>query len=63
MKLDKQFVLDEIAKAGHSEKVQQAVHELPDKIDHEQHAAMLQRFGVDPGKLAERAAERGLASL
>lgn len=45
--LDKQFVLDE----------------LPEKIDHEQHAALLEKFGLDPGKLAEKAAERGISSL
>jgi hypothetical protein len=63
MKLDKQFVLDEIAKVGHSHKVQQAVEELPDKIDHEEHAAQLKKFGIDPGDLAQKAAQRGLASL
>lgn len=63
MQLDKQFVLDELKKEGESEKVQHALKELPEKIDHEQHAALLQKFGLDPGKLAERAAERGIASL
>jgi hypothetical protein len=63
MKFDKQFVLDELKKEGQSAKVQQALAELPDKVDHEQHAAMLQKLGLDPGKLAEKAAERGIASL
>jgi hypothetical protein len=63
MQLDKQFVLDELKKEGQSEKVQQALHELPDKVDHEQHAELLKKFGLDPGKLAEKAAERGIASL
>ena len=63
MQLDKQFVLDELKKAGESAKAQQALAELPDKIDHEQHAAVLQKFGLDPGKLAQKAAERGIASL
>jgi len=63
MELDKQFVLDEIGKAGRSDQVQKAVQELPQKIDHEQHAALLRKFGVDPGKLAEKAVERGLARL
>lgn len=63
MQLDKQFVLDELKKEGQSEKVQQALNELPEKIDHEQHAAMLEKLGLDPGKLAETAAERGIASL
>ena len=42
MHLDKQFVLDELRKEGQNEKVQQAIQQLPDKIDHEQHAAELQ---------------------
>ncbi|HZP71772.1 MAG TPA: hypothetical protein VFA97_00185 [Gaiellaceae bacterium] len=63
MKLDKQFVIDELKKEGQSAKVQQALDELPEKIDHEQHAAMLEKLGIDPGKLAEKAAKSGLADL
>ena len=63
MQLDKQFVLDELHKEGQSGQVQRAVQELPDKIDHDQHAALLQKFGLDPGKLAAKAAEKGLAGL
>ena len=63
MHLDKQFVLDELRKEGKSEQVQHAVDELPEKIDHEQHAAILQKLGLDPGKLAAKAAERGISSL
>jgi hypothetical protein len=63
MHIDKQFVLDELKKQGQSEKVQHAIDELPDKIDHEQHAALLEKFGIDPGKLAQKAIERGISSL
>jgi S-adenosylhomocysteine hydrolase len=63
MQIDKSLVLDELRKAGKDEHVQKAIQELPDKIDHEQHAAMLEKFGIDPGKLAEKAAERGVADL
>ena len=63
MQLDKQFVLDELRKEGQSQKVQQALHELPEKIDHNEHAALLQKFGLDPGKLAEKAAEQGISRL
>ena len=63
MQLDKRWVIDELKKQGQSEKVQHALNELPDKIDHEQHAALLEKFGLDPGKLAQRAAERGIAQL
>ena len=61
MQLDKQDVLDLLRKEGKNEHVQQALEELPQKIDHEQHAQMLQqKFGIDPGKLAEKALEKEL---
>ena len=63
MQLDKQFVLDELRKEGKNEHVQKAIDELPEKIDHDQHAAMLEKFGLDPGKLAAKAGERGLEAL
>jgi hypothetical protein len=63
MKLDKQFVVDELKKQGESAKAQKALDKLPAKVDHEQHAAVLMRFGLDPGQLAEKAAKKGLASL
>lgn len=63
MQLDKQFVLDELKKAGKDQHVQHAIQELPEKIDHNEHAHPLEKFGLDPGQLAAKAAERGLASL
>jgi hypothetical protein len=63
MQLDKQFVLDELRKEGQDEHVQKAIRELPDKIDHDEHAAILEKFDLDPGKLAEKAAERGVRSI
>ena len=63
MQLDKQDVVDLLRKEGKDEHVQKALQELPDKIDHEQHAEMLkQKYGIDPGKLAEKAIEKELAS-
>ena len=61
MQIDKEFVLEELRKQGKNEHVQKAIQELPAKIDHNQHAALLEKFGVDPGKLAERAAERAIS--
>ena len=63
MKIDRELVLDELRKQGQSDKVQKALDELPAKVDHEQHAALLEKFGIDPGQLAEKAAKKGLASL
>jgi hypothetical protein len=61
MELDKQDVVDLLRKEGKNAHVQKALQELPDKIDHEQHAEMLQqKFGIDPGKLAEKALEKEL---
>jgi len=63
MQLDKQFVIDELKKQGQSDQVQKALDELPAKVDHEQHAALLEKFGLDPGQLAQKAALAGLAKL
>jgi hypothetical protein len=63
MQIDKSFVLEHLREAGQNEKVQQALDTLPEKIDHEKHAQLLEKVGIDPGQLAEKAAKRGLASL
>ena len=63
MEFDKQLVIDELKKQGQSERVQQALDQLPAKVDHERDAAMLEKLGIDPGQLAERAAKEGLTKL
>ena len=63
MQFDKQFVIDELEKQGKSDRVQHALDELPEKIDHNQHAALLEKLGLDPGRLAEKAAKEGLTKL
>ena len=61
MQLDKQEIVDLLRKEGKNEHVQKALQELPEKIDHEKHAQMLQqKFGIDPGKLAAKALEKEL---
>jgi hypothetical protein len=63
MQLDKREVVDLLRKEGKNEHVQKALQELPDKIDHEQYAEMLQqKFGIDPGKLADKAVEKEMGS-
>jgi hypothetical protein len=42
MELDKQFVIEELKKQGQSQQVQKALDELPEKVDHERHAALLE---------------------
>lgn len=63
MQLNKQDIVDLLRKEGKNEHVQKALQELPDKIDHERHAQMLQqKFGIDPGKLLQKAAEKEVGS-
>ena len=59
MHIDKSLIISELEKQGKSEHVQKALAELPDKVDHEEHAQMLQKYGIDPGKLAADAAQEG----
>jgi poly-D-alanine transfer protein DltD len=63
MQIDKSFIISQLEKQGKSEHVQKALAELPDKVDHEKHAQMLEKFGIDPGKLAAEAAQKGLSSV
>lgn len=63
MEIGKNFVIQHLREEGENEKVQHALDQLPEKIDHQKGAALLEKVGIDPGKLAEKAAQRGLASL
>ena len=63
MQIPTHLVEEELKKQGRSAEAQKILAELPAKIDHEQHAQQLEKLGLDPGKLAEQAAARGLESL
>jgi len=63
MEIDKQFVLDHLRELGQNDKVQQAIQQLPEKIDHEHDAQMLEHLGIDPGALAEKAVQTGIKSI
>jgi hypothetical protein len=54
MHIDRSTVISEVEKQGKNEHVQKALQELPEKIDHEQHAQLLEKFGIDPGKLVAK---------
>jgi hypothetical protein len=63
MKIPTDLIKEQLEKQGRSHEVDKVLNELPDKIDHEQHAQQLQRLGLDPGKLVADAARKGLSSL
>jgi len=51
MQIDKQTVLDLIKQHGNADQADQAQSELPDQVDTDQHADLLQKFGVNPQEL------------
>ena len=52
MQIPKEQILELLRSRGEDDKAAQADGELPDQVDTEQHADVLQRLGVDPGDLA-----------
>ncbi len=57
MQVDKQQIVDLLRQRGDHAKATEAEQELPDKVDHEQHQDLLQRFGVDPQELLTKFAK------
>lgn len=54
MQIPKDKVLDLLREKGKSDEAAQAESELPDQVDPEQHAGLLQKFGIDPGELLSK---------
>ena len=51
MEIPKDQILELLRSRGEDGKAQQADQELPDQVDPEQHAGMLDRLGIDPSEL------------
>lgn len=51
MQIPKDKILDLLREQGKDDQVGQAQQELPDQVDPEQHANLLQKFGLDPKDL------------
>ena len=51
MQIPKEQILELLRSRGQDDKAQQADGELPDQVDTEQHAGILQKLGIDPGDL------------
>jgi len=54
LQIDKSMVLDLLRERGQQDQAGQAEQELPDQVDTDQHAGLLQRFGLDPQELIQR---------
>ena len=51
MQIPKQQILDLLRQQGKDDQVGDADRELPDQVDTEQHAGLLEKFGIDPSEL------------
>jgi hypothetical protein len=56
MQIPKEQILDFLRSRGEQDKASQAEGELPDQVDTDQHAGLLQKLGIDPGDLVSQLA-------
>jgi hypothetical protein len=63
VQLDKSMILDLLRERGQQDQASQAEQELPDQVDTDQHAGLLQRFGLDPAELAQKFMGGGMPKL
>jgi hypothetical protein len=54
VQIDKSTIMDLLRERGQGDQAAQAEQELPDQVDTDQDAGMLQRFGLDPQELLQR---------
>ena len=52
MQIPKEKILELLRSRGQDDKASQAEGELPEQVDTEKHADLLQKLGIDPGDLA-----------
>ena len=54
MQLDKNMILDLLRERGQQDQASQAEQELPDQVDTDRDAGLLQKFGLDPQELLQK---------
>ncbi len=60
MQFDKSQILDLLRSQGDNGKAQQADEQLPQQVDTEQHAGLLEKLGLSPQELIGKLAGGGL---
>jgi len=63
MEFDKSQILDLLRSQGDGDKADQAERELPDRVDPEQHAGLLSKFGLSPQELMGKLGGGGLGGM
>jgi hypothetical protein len=51
MEIPKEKVLEMLHEQGKGDQAEQAKQELPNKVDHEKHSGLLEKFGLNPKDL------------
>ena len=51
MRIPKERIVSMIESRAGGAQAQQAAEQLPDVVDHEEHAGLLSQFGIDPQEL------------
>jgi hypothetical protein len=54
MQIPKEQILEFLREQGKGDKAGEADRELPDQVDTEQHAGLLEKLGIDPGELLSK---------
>ena len=54
MQVDKETVLNMLREQGNDDQASRAEQELPDQVDTDRDAGMLERFGINPMDLVSR---------
>jgi hypothetical protein len=63
LQIDKNTILGLLRERGQQDQASQAEQELPDQVDTDQGAGLLQRFGIDPQELLQRFMGGGMPKL
>jgi hypothetical protein len=60
MQIPKEQILEFLRSRGENDKASQADGELPDQVDTDQHAGLLEKYGIDPQDLISKLGGSGI---
>ena len=60
MRIPKDQILEFLRSRGDNDKASQAEGELPDQVDTDQHAGLLEKYGIDPQDLISKVGGSGI---
>jgi hypothetical protein len=63
MQIPKEQILDFLRQQGKDDQAGQAEQELPDQVDTDEHAGLLQKFGINPAELLGKLGGGGIPGL